>query len=374
MNRLPRFYRTFQDQLSDYVRAIAWSPQGPHLAAISTSGEVALWSHGASPQPTRIPIPMNGADRQSAVTPASLDCLGFSATGQYLAVAGQAGHLWVWDLQAPSPQLTFERTYGSIWIDQLAWNPDCDHLAVGVGRQVQVWDIPRHTQIATFNFEASSVLGLTWHPGGQYLAVSGHGGVKVWDLQAPDQAPTVLEVPGASLVTAWSARGQYLASGNLDRTLSVLKWEHSPPWLMQGFPGKVSQIAWSEPQANYQTPLLAAACLDGITVWQREPGQAGNWTNRVLTEHQGFVKAIAFQPAGTRSNSAPFPSLLLASGGKDDRVVLWQDAQQVCQTLKGLKGGTACLAWHPSGRYLAGGGIEGEIVIWVIESMRKGFG
>lgn len=338
-----------QDQLSDYVRGLAWSADGHALAAVSAAGEVVLWSHADGPD--RLRVALQGAcDR-------TCDCVGFSASNQFLAVGGEAGLLQVWDLQPDSPHLVFKESYGSNWIERLAWHPVEEWLAIPVNRTVQIWDLPHQKQTATLDFGDSTVLDLSWHPTGQYLAVSGQGGVKVWDWQKPEEPLLRFEVPGASLTCRWSAEGQYLTSGNLDRTLSVLAWGKPPPWLMQGFPGKVSSIAWSDSSA----PLLAAACVDGITVWQRE---GNRWNSEVLTEHQGFVKAIAFQPN----------SQLLASGGNEGGVLLWHNAKKVSQKLKNLVAGTACLAWHPSGKFLAGGSRAGKIMIWALESSRKGFG
>lgn len=344
-----KFWLQAQDQLSDYVRGLVWSADGHTLAAVSAAGEVVLWIQGDSPNRRRVEL--------QGVCDRTCDSVGFSANNQFLAVGGEAGQLQVWDLQPDSPQLVFKESYRANWIEQLAWHPLQEWLAIPVNRTVQIWDLSHPKQTATLDFEASTVLDLAWHPTGQYLAVSGQGGVKVWDVQKPEKPLFWFEVPGASLTCRWSGEGQYLASGNLDRTLSVLAWNHPPPWLMQGFPGKVSSIAWSDANA----PLLAAACADGITIWQRQGNQ---WSSQVLTEHQGVVKAIAFQPQ----------SQLLATGDDDGGVRLWSQAQSLSQQLPGLTSGTSALAWHPSGSLLAGSSRDGKIVLWQLRSPTKGFG
>ena len=317
---------TAQEQLSDYVKAIAWSPSRLVLAACTSAGEVALWDS----QSLTLLQPENGL---------SMDCLGFSPDGQYLAAGGQNGRLRIWQLQ-PSERLIASLEWGSAWIDQLAWSPVANVLAIGVGRQVQRWNADINGLDTPFNYESSSVLGLAWHPQGQLLAVSGHKYVKVWNL-LNDQIDFPLEVPGASLCPAWSKDGKYLASGNLDRTLSVMEWNNPPPWLMQGFPGKVSSVAWSHFSAD--APLLAAACSEGIAVWQRADG---NWQSDILEGHQGLIEAIAWSPQ----------SWLLASAGNDG--CYWHQAQ-VAHRLTGAAG--SCLAWQQK---LAAGGQQGELLIW----------
>ena len=166
-------------------------------------------------------------------------------------------------------------------------------------------------------------------------------------------------MPGASLSLAWSATGQYLASGNLDRTLTVVDWENPPPWLMQGFPGKVRQVVWARPVGD-KAPIVAAACVEGVTVWQRQGKQ---WQSRVLKKHKGTVEAIAFHPA----------EQLLASAAQDGQLCLWKEAKTLQQTLRGVKEGFSAIAWHPQGRYLAAGGSQGELIVWTSSNRGAGF-
>nr|MBX2862262.1 hypothetical protein [Leptolyngbyaceae cyanobacterium MAG.088] len=196
-------------------------------------------------------------------------------------------------------------------------------------------------------------------PDGAFLAASGHTGVKVWQALDWNAEPEFVEVPGASMDVAWSPDAVYLASGNLDRTLTVVSWGNPPPWLMQGFPGKVRQVAWAAPVDN-QPAMVAAACVEGVTVWRR---QGQGWENRVLEKHSGTVVAIAFHPT----------KRLLASAAQDGRLCLWQKAKALQQTLKGVASGFSAVAWHPQGAYLAAGGDQGEVLIWKPDVRGQGF-
>lgn len=336
----------WQGELKDYITALAWSPDGACLAVSSSSGEVVLW--------TETDLISLLSDKPDC----AIDCLDFSADGQYLAAVGQQGDVFVWQLQSLDQSLTILPNPHH-WIDQLVWHPSQPWLAFGVGSQVQVWDAAQTQKLTQRDFIASSVLGLAWHPDGKLLAVSGHTGVKVWQSNNWDAEPEFVEVPGASISVAWSSDGRYLASGNLDRTLTVASWGNPPPWLMQGFPGKVRQVDWA-PASKDQPSLVAAACLEGVTVWQR---QDQNWVNRVLEKHGGTVVAIAFHPT-TR---------LLASAAQDGQLCLWHNAKSLQQTLKGVTSGFSAIAWHPEAAYLAAGGDQGELLIWKPVNRGKGF-
>ncbi|MGF1514635.1 MAG: WD40 repeat domain-containing protein [Elainellaceae cyanobacterium] len=344
----------WRDRLSDYVTAIAWSTDGVWLAAASSAGEVLLFDRAQDIAQNRVVL--KAADGKAVNT------LGFSADGQYLAAAGQSGTLTIWALQ-PNYPIAFSQSHPGVWIDQLAWHPSQTYQAYGAGPQVKIWD--GTNTAADLDFQSSSVLHLAWHPRGHWLTASGHGGMKVWNAADWAVNHKTVAVPGASLYAAWSADGRYLASGNLDRTLTVVEWDSPPPWLMQGFPGKVRQVAWSEAVGKSGDPLLAAACAEGVTLWRRSDGGKRDWRSQVLQHHTGRVNAIAFQPK----------SLRLASAGEDGSICLWEMKKTPSKVLKFPEGGCSALAWHPSEELLAIAGTAGEFGVWALKGIEsKGFG
>lgn len=335
-----QFQHIDRQQLSEYITDLAWSPDGNSIGVITAAGELAVWQAG---EITLLKSKSNY----------SLDCLGFSTDGQWLAVAGQAGVVEIWQLDSDTWRLITTLHHDKAWIDSLAWSPQ-QNLAYGVNRQIEIWDANKQKVVTSLDFKDSSVFNLAWHPQGNLLAASGHGGVKVWQSNNWTQKPYLLQVPGASLDCAWSADGKYLASGNLDRTISLLHWDNPPPWLMQGFPGKVSQVTWSQ---NNGKPFLAASCQEGISVWQYRQNK---WHSYIL-QHNKTVKAIAFSP-----NSS-----LLATAGDDGNVSIWQ-GNKLIKSLKGSNSGLSCLTWHPTGKYLTAGGQNGELIVWQEFNSGKG--
>ena len=79
-----------------------------------------------------------------------------------------------------------------VWVDKLAWSPNCNQLAFSIGRCVQVWNADDDVVEVTLNFDSSSILDLAWHPIVKSLAVSGYQGVKVWNGEDWDEDPHVL--------------------------------------------------------------------------------------------------------------------------------------------------------------------------------------
>lgn len=344
--------------LNDYVTAIAWSAKHS-LAIASAAGEILL----VNPE-TQAEIILQEAKGES------IDCLAFSSDGHYLAAGGQSGHLLIWPLTLPSHPSTHSSvhpptvlSHPRTWIDRLTWNPTRNELAFSLGRYAQVWDAGAAAVATTLQFENSSVLDLVWHPQGSHLMASGNQGVKIWHRDDWDADPEVREIAAASVAIALSPDGQYLASGNLDRTLLVWPFDSDLPWRMSGFPGKVRQLAWSEPTVG-QAPLLASASGPGIVVWRKKSNASDGWDAQVLDLHEQRVNEIAFQPGST----------LLASTAEDGWVCLWNKAQQVAQILEGAPQGFSTLAWSPDGKWLAAGGQQGEWLVWKQSRRGKGFG
>ncbi len=352
------FQQQWQTNLSEYVTAVAWSPDGL-LAASSAAGEVVVWQDGSL-------VSLLPAD----VT--SIDCLAFSSDGKFLAAGGQDGKVRIWSMTSPeirgkretSPDLIASLDNAPSWVDKLAWSPTDNHLAFSLGRYVQIWDADSQTVITTLPFANSSVLDLAWRPNGENIAIAGHGGVKVWFTKHWDDDPYLIDMPSATIVTAWSGDSKYIACGNLDNAIIVIEdgSPHPYPWVMQGLSGKISNLSWSQPLSN-NTPLLAASSMQDIVVLKKEADDKDSWNAQVLAMHDGKIQGLAFHPH----------SLLLASAADDGWLCLWTKDKQVGQILEGAINGLSCVAWSQDGRQLAAGGQNGELIIFSESKRGKGF-
>ena len=327
----------YSTKLADYVTALAWSSQGEILAASSAAGEVIVWENGKliTLQPT---------------TNQAVNCLAFSHNGKYLAIGGQDGKVKIWC----ENQLITTLENAPIWVDKLAWSYTNNQLAFSLGPYVQIWDADTLEVVVTLNFNDSSILGIDWRKDGKYLAINGYKGVKIWSTQDWNAEPFIFSIPSVSITTIWSPDGEYLASGNMDRTLTVLQWENPDPWVMRGFPGKIRQLAWSDLKTSTGAPILAASSVEGIVVWEKSVDESVGWEARILTNHVDIIQAISFAPQ----------SLILASAGADGWLCLWDENQEVSQILTDTEAGFSTLSWHSQGQLLATGSEQGELIIW----------
>jgi WD40 repeat protein len=345
--------KIWQHQLTEYVTQITWSPDGEILVACSAAGEimVQVFSDGLPPF-------------YLATAGAPIDQLAFSADGRFLASGDQAGQVRVWERQGHQlmPLMTIDRS--DCWIEQLRWHPTEPLLAFNIKHTVEVLQVTTKSLVAKLDFENSSVLCLEWHPTNGMLMAGGYQSIKVWDSYDWQSEPIVVSIASASLKIACSPDGQYLASGNLDRTITILEWEKANPnpWVMSGFPGKISHLAWSSMLPTKANALLASASAEGIVIWERNA--VFGWKEHVLDYHLQAVKAIAFQPQRQQ----------LASAGADGAVNIWHDAKSLACTLTDASKGFSCLAWHPWQQSLSAGGSQGEVFVWSQVHSGKGFG
>ena len=347
--------KTWQHQLTEYVTQIVWSPDGEILAACSAAGEILLQTFQGNLVLPPVYLMLNGAP---------IDQLAFSADGRFLASGDQAGQVRVWEKQRQQFVLLMTHDRSGCWIEQLRWHPTEPLLAFNVKHTVEVLQIATKSLVAKLDFENSSVLCLEWHPTNGMLMAGGYQSIKAWNSYDWQADPIIISIASASLKISCSPDGKYLASGNLDRSITILEWQDANPhpWMLSGFPGKISHLVWSSVLANATDPLLASASVEGIVVWERNA--VFGWKDQVLNNHVQAVEAIAFQPQRRQ----------LASAGLDGAVNIWHDAKTLACTLTDASEAFSCLNWHPWQQSLAAGGSQGELFVWSQVSSGKGFG
>jgi WD40 repeat protein len=332
----------WQGQLDDLVTAIACAPNGLSWAASSAAGEV-VWN------------PRQGdLVKLQAVDGQSIEQIAFSADSRWLAAGGQAGSLSIWNCEDfhQTPKLVNQIKIGK-WIEHLAWHPIESQLAISHGSQLQIWDIPKSSELATDKFDKSSIFALAWHPTGAYLAMAGYKGIQIWTAQGTKEPIQQIELDTASLEIAWSRDGCYLAIGNLDCTLTIVDWHHpTERWTLTGCPGKIRQICWI---ASDITPCLAVASGNTVVLWQLT-ADSSTWEGQCLEGHQDIVTALAAHP------QCP----IVAAGGADGYTCLWSVEGEIYQIITAGTSQFTALSWQPNSEYLLTGSQLGSIDLWAM--------
>lgn len=362
-------------QLNDLVTALAWSPSGDSWAASSASGE-AIWISASGTQ-----YRLKEADGRS------LDRIAFSADGRWLAAGGQAGQLQIWKCDfdrsalVPADAVTDERQIFSDianglndrdnpsasdylppqlvktievdrWIEHLIWHPTDSRLVISHDSQVKIWDSIADRIVTTWQFDKSSIFDLGWHPMGSSLALAGYKGVQICSADERLTHVQYIEVDTASIKIAWSSDGRYLAAANLDRSITLMDWQHpEDPWILQGCPSKIRDLDWV---VGTNTPCLAVASGVDVILWDLTP-ELTAWNGRYLAGHQSKIAALSPHPQ--------VPALL--SGDDRGYVCRWSALGEVEQILDNIVSGITTMKWHPEGICLAVGRSSGSLELWV---------
>ena len=158
---------------SDYVSAVAWSPDGKRIASASGDHTVQVW---------------DASDGNHVYTyhghSADVSTLAWSPDGKYIASAGLDNSVQVWG--ATTGNLVYIYHGQNDVIYNVAWSPDGTRIASASNDgSVQVWHaftgypILNYKNPPTTRGSPAPWYAITWSPDGKQIAIGGIGNVLV---------------------------------------------------------------------------------------------------------------------------------------------------------------------------------------------------
>ncbi len=391
--------------------ALAFSPDGLHLATSRADATITLWNveTGARVRSFR--------GHQRLVT-----TLAFSPDGQRLVSGGLDMTIKVWNVrphtkayQVTSPLLAMsadsrylaaaapdqslkllDTASGSVYrslpnqkdLDTVVFRSDAEQMITlsGTGHMTaQIWDVASGVRLNRLHKKVRSPV---FGPRGQMIATIRGAQVTLWDAQTGGALADLTGHRGPVRTVAFSPNGHRVVSSGDDRTIRV--WDTRSFRQTTKLDSHQTTVVRVVVTANNKR-IISFGLDDSIKLWEFRSGRlvealqpnmqirtvafnadgtqmalGGYGDVRIVDTdsgavamtfrgHEEFVDALAFSPDGRR----------LVSGGDDSMVKLWDlDSNNEVMTLHGHKTGIRYLAFTPDGRRLTSVGEDGHVRLW----------
>jgi WD40 repeat protein/tetratricopeptide (TPR) repeat protein len=357
---------------TDTVHGLTISPDGQHLLSSSSDGTMRLWNVQSGAQERQYEG-FNIATSSSVFSPdGKTFATGTKYQGQYLV--GE------WNVDTGQP-VTNTKIYGDV-----VYSPDGTVLITANWDGVTVYRRKDHIAVNHLSINAyNSPLAISRD--GTWLA--GATGETVWllrmnsnynltrvrdyDISGSSAHQLAFSPDGHTLVTVsndnvveWWQVGPEVAPQQVQPQQQQLAAPTALPatlslsTVLTGSTSAVYRVAYS-PDGR----LLAEGGNDeAIRIW--DVSATPTQTLATLHGHQSAVNSLAFNPDST----------VLASGSNDHTILLWDMSNPVApvtltQPLVGHTGRVAGLVFAPDGALLASAGYDGKVILWDMSNVRQ---
>ncbi len=379
--------RTEDARQDPVLRTGAWT-QGAYFGAVRANGFITIWESGEA-------LPLTDVGDEGGMRAAA-----WSPAGDWLMTAADDGRLLRWpirDGQINEPvQTLVGHSASGEWAGAVAWSPDGDRLATGLGSRVFVWDAATARLIRTLTAHTGLVNALAWSPDGSRLASASRDETAIiWDAETGERVTTLEGHADAVAAVVWSPDGGRVATaGSFDD--SVIIWDASTGERLRTITAG-SEGVWSVDWLPDGDMLAAGTTQGSVNLWD-VASDGGNSPRNSLAGPLDWVSSVAWSPDGGRiaagsgdtramiwdaetgtrqvvlaGHTAPVLDVSfspdgerLATGGDDGRVLIWSLGEEEPQpdVLAGHTDGINAVAWSPDGERLASASDDGTVIIW----------
>jgi WD40 repeat protein len=380
-----------------------WSPDGRYVAG-TTDGRLRVWDVATG---TEILCLVDETIRRP---------IAFSPDGTHVAHArNDRSDLSVVVREMPTGRVARTLRGHTSYLWSLAYSPDGRRIAGGTffdDNSLHLWDADTGVELAVGRGHTNSVTHLAFSPDGRHLAsASLDQTVRLWDGMTGTPQAALRGHTGIVTDMVFSPDGAHLVSASEDQTLRV--WDPASAGLVAVLRGHTDDVRVVRYGAG--GALLASASADGtVRLWDADVASR----NGVLRRHTNFVYDVAFRPDGGevvsaawdgtvrrwdpttgRETAAPLDHSMPAAPGREpaapppqskpivSALAYSADGRQLAVVVRGegvwlwdlasrsrdLLGGRPAHPWrtgdcrpafHPGGRLLAAGSVEGPVRLW----------
>ncbi len=334
------------------LQEAAWSPNGETLAVSSSRG---VWLYDAhalgSTEPRLLPQEGYGAV-----------ALAWSPNGRHLVVSGGEGTLWFWDVEAGEAKTTRLWEDGIEFpprVNNVAWSPTGEAVAVGAENTVQIFDVTDDGLDLAMSRWSDGWGHVDWSPDGRHLVSRLFSeGLTVWRMAGDGRAIRLDEsgLVGTGMVK-WSPNGRYIVGADVSEGNALVMWDAATgQQLKQWTPYEhgATALAWS-PNGRF---LATAGDRELAHLWDGETFEL----LATFHEEAAYVFSLAWSSDGQK--------LVGVVGG--EKVLVWEvdAAGHVTASDEAIPADTTGIgvltdvAWSSDGTLLAGVTWAGTLGVW----------
>lgn len=329
------------------VSAVIYSTDQGKIITGSWDGKIRIWSSAHYELTREFAAQMNAVNRVAN-----------SFDGLALAVAGQTGEVWIWDMQGQP--MAVLRGHTDL-VRALAWLPGSDRLlSASDDRSIRLWDAVANIPLGILLGHKDSVRDISLSPDGTLLAsASDDGSIALWDIRLGHE---IRRLTGNFLepsALSFSADGKILVSVAADEPFASV-WDaetgsmKATHQIAQRFveSGPIVDIDFSPSSGEVVTAHLSGE----LTLWDRASG-IPKWQN-VLSGGMALYSA-AFSPDG---------QTIVAASQDNSAYLIEPQTGRVAQRFDAHLNEVNDAVFSPDGQWLATASDDGEVIVWNLDS------
>jgi WD40 repeat protein len=189
----------------DYVRALAYSPDGSRIATGSRDRTAKLWDAET------------GTELTTLTTPSGVAWVAFSPDGSRIATGGADGVTRIWSTETGENLSVLRGQH--VPVLNATFNPEGTHLATGIDDEMaRIWDLETGKQLFILS-HPGAVYGVAFSPDGERLATASSAAIiKVWDVTSGNELLSFTGHTDSIVSISFSPDGTQLATASRDGT------------------------------------------------------------------------------------------------------------------------------------------------------------